>query len=606
MERPIVAGTEDDRTPKQLIREKAERDLLKQVIHIQRVGRRLGCEIIKRQPASEMSGKNEDRYALITQIANDGLWEWNLATNEAFFSHRWKSMLGYKENEIGNDPEEWFQRIHPEDVSRVKDGVNSYLKGNSTRFEDEYRMLHRDGTYRWMLNRAGIIENAYGEPCLIVGIQTDMTPQKQLYDPLTSLPNRKLFMSHVERAIARAGRQKKYLFAVLFLDLDRFKNINESLGHILGDRLLIVLSQRLASGLRANDVVAHLGGDEFAILLDDIRDTSDATRVADRIQEELVLPFDLDGQVVFTSVSIGIVLNQPGYKLPEELLRDAHTAMYRAKALGKARHEMFDTEMHRRAVKRLQLESDLRQAAENKDFRILYQPIVSLSSHRITCVEALLRWKHPQRGLILPAGFIEIAEETGLIVPIGEWVLRTACAQTKAWQDAGYPGLRLAVNISARQFQQAGLPQVIRRVLDETGLVAEHLGLEITESTAMQDIEQSVKVLDELASMGLTISIDDFGTGYSSFEYLKRFPLHTLKIDRSFIKDIPGDSNDVAITTAIIAMAHSLNLNVIAEGIETEEQLGYLRSQQCDEGQGYLFSWPLSVEMFTDLSWESL
>ncbi|MBI4641552.1 MAG: EAL domain-containing protein [Candidatus Tectomicrobia bacterium] len=570
----------------------------------------LTAEIAERKRTAEALRESEERYALAARGANDGLWDWNLKTQEIYFSPRWRLMLGYEEHEVGNGINEWFNRVYPDDLERVRKEIALHLEGLTLHYESEYRILHKDKTYRWVLSRGLAVRDIEGQVYRMAGSQTDITERKRaeeqllhdaFHDGLTGLPNRTLFVDRLGRAIARAKRREDYIFAVLFLDLDRFKVVNDSLGHMIGDQLLIALTRRLEICLRNGDTVARLGGDEFAILLDDVKDLNDATRVADRIQKDLATPFNLSGQEVFTTSSIGITLSTTGYDRPEDILRDADTAMYRAKALGKARYEIFDTTMHARAVALLQLEANLRRAIERQEFQVYYQPIVSLGTGRITSFETLVRWQHPQRGLVSPGEFIPVAEETGLIVPIGEWVLRTACAQNKAWQEAGLPRLSVAVNLSARQFQDQNLPDLIQQVLAETGMAAHDLKLEITESIAMQNIDLSITVLNELSAMGMQVSIDDFGTGYSSLAYLKRFPVSTLKIDRSFVRDIPGDVDDAAITSAIIAMAHSLKLKVIAEGVETEEQLAFLRSHQSDEMQGYLFSRPVPAEAFTKL-----
>jgi len=395
------------------------------------------------------------------------------------------------------------------------------------------------------------------------------------------------------------------------VDLDRFKMVNDSLGHTSGDQLLVAISQRLSSALRPGDIVARLGGDEFTILLDDMREVHDATRVAERVQSELKEPFDLSGHEVFTSASIGIALSTAGHDLPEYLLRDADTAMYRAKSRGRARYEMFDEAMHARAVAQLRLETDLRRALERDEFIVRYQPIVELKSSRVIGFEALIRWMHPERGMVPPADFISIAEETGLIIPIGQWVLRTACAQTADWLKR-FPengNLSISVNLSARHFQQPDLVQQILSVLGETGLPAQNLKLEITESMLMDDPESHKTMIRDLRTAGVQVQIDDFGTGYSSLSYLQRFSVDTLKIDRSFINSREGTETWDIVQT-IISLARDLGVNVIAEGVETEEQTQRLKDLNCDQAQGFLFREPVDPEsveaLLTRISGKSL
>jgi diguanylate cyclase (GGDEF)-like protein len=417
------------------------------------------------------------------------------------------------------------------------------------------------------------------------------------HDSLTGLPNRGMFTELLKAEIESSKRRDDHLFAVLFLDLDRFKNINDSLGHTHGDLLLVAFAERLERTLRPVDTLARFGGDEFAILLSGIDDTTDAVRVAERIHEELSEPFVLDRNSAFATASIGIALSSSGYDRPEDILRDADTAMYRAKENGKARYEMFDHAMHARAVSRLQLESDLRQAVENKEFCVNYQPIIALETGRLSGFEALVRWNHPRRGMISPADFVPVAEETGLIVPIGQWVLEEACAKVREWQVVSptHRSLSLSVNLSARQVSQPNLLERIQHALKQSKLNPHHLKLEITESVVMENAEAAALMFKQLRSLGVQLSIDDFGTGYSSLSYLHRFPLNYLKIDRSFVMRMTTD-NDNAIVRTISTLARNLGMEVIAEGIETEEQHRELKALGCEYGQGYLFSRPVDHE----------
>jgi diguanylate cyclase (GGDEF)-like protein/PAS domain S-box-containing protein len=418
------------------------------------------------------------------------------------------------------------------------------------------------------------------------------------HDKLTDLPNRTVFVDRLEQTIRNSRRRKDALFAVTLLDLDRFRAVNVGLGHRAGDRLIIEMARRLEACLRGGDTVARIGGDEFVILLQEIEDVTDTVRVAERIKEALAVPVNLNGQQVCMSASMGIVLSDPGYDQPEDMLRDADIALHRAQSSGTAHHEVFDRAMHERAVARLQLEHDLRLAVEREEFRVHYQPIVSLKSGRIIGLEALVRWQHPMQGLVPPMEFIPLAEETGLIVPMGFWVLREACSQmrdglSKFSMD---PPLLISVNLSARQFSQPDLVGQIEQILQESGVEARSMMLEITESVVMEHAESAAAALTQLKTLGVQLSIDDFGTGYSSLSCLHSYPIDSLKIDRSFIGNMGEDLRNLEIVRTIVALAGNLGMHVTAEGIETAEQLAQLRALRCEYGQGYLFSKPLEAE----------
>jgi diguanylate cyclase (GGDEF)-like protein len=415
------------------------------------------------------------------------------------------------------------------------------------------------------------------------------------HDALTDLPNRALFMDRLRRAIVRTKRQDNYRFAVLFLDLDGFKVVNDSLGHATGDQLLIAIGRRLELGMRRGDTLTRLGGDEFAILADNISEVNDATNLADRIREQLKAPFNLGGHEVFATASIGIALGTKDRERPEDLLRDADTAMYRAKAQGKERHVVFDQAMHTSVVERLRLETDLRRALERREFLVHYQPICALDTGRIAGFEALLRWEHPERGLISPASFIPVAEETGLILPIGLWVLRAACEQLHVWQSRApeHAALLMSVNLSGKQIKEPNIVAQIDEVLQETGVAPEHLKLEITESVIMEHPPSAAEVLKQLKGRGIQLSLDDFGTGYSSLSYLHRFPLDVLKVDRSFVNRLDGADADPVIVQTIVTLAHNLGMQDIAEGVASEGQVERLKAMGCQFGQGYYFSRPV-------------
>lgn len=561
-------------------------------------------DITERQRAEAALRESEERYALAARGANDGLWDWNLATGDVYFSPRWKQMLGYADGDVGSRPSQWSARIHPEDRDKVAMEILAHLEGLTAHFESEHRILHADGGYRHVLCRGLAVRDAFDRAYRFAGSQTDVTLRKQaesqlihdaFHDALTGLPNRALFLDRLGRALERA-RRRGGCFAVLLLDLDRFKLVTDSLGHSVGDRLLTVVAARIAGCLRPEDSVARLGGDEFAVLIEDIADASDATRVANRLDEALRLPLDVGGQEVFSSVSVGIAVSEPGYERPEELLRDADTALYRAKAQGGGRCAVFDPVMHQRAVARLQLETDLRRAVERQEFRVAYQPIVSLRSGALAGFEALLRWQHPARGAVAPQEFVPVAEETGLIVPLGLWVLRAACRQGRQWQERFGNALTISVNLSGRQLMQPDLFEQVAAILDDSGLDGKLLKLEVTETVIVDNAEAASATLARLKGLGVDVSVDDFGTGHSCLSLLHQFPIDTLKADRSFVGRIGVEGDGDETLRTIITLARNLRMQVVAEGVETPEQLAALRRLDCPFGQGHLFSQALEAE----------
>lgn len=566
---------------------------------------RIGTQLSHKR-AQENLKESEERYALAARGANDGLWDWNLLTGAIYFSARWKAMLGFEEDEIVDRPEEWFDRVHEADRDRVKQELAAHQNGSAPHFESVHRLRHKDGTFRWMLSRGIATRDSAGKPVRMAGSQTDITEGK-VSDPLTGLPNRLLLVDRLDRLMKYARRHTPS-FAVLFLDLDGFKMINDSMGHLIGDQLLLGVARRLENCLRESDTVARLapetftlarmGGDEFTLLLDQLKQPSDAERAAERIIKGLSEPFLLGGKEVFTSASIGIALGNSSYSHPEEILRDADTAMYRAKSLGKSRYEVFSANMRASVIARLELETDLRRALERHEFRNFYQPIIDLESGEIIGFEALLRWDHPTRGLLSPQEFIAVAEDTGLIRELGWWNLRQACSDASSWN--AQPGRRhplsISVNLSIKQFVQPNLVENIGNLLKELNLAPEALKLEITESTVMEDPATAIEMLRQMKALGIRLAIDDFGTGYSSLSYLHRFPLDTLKIDRSFISGPEGGANGMEIARTILPLAKNLCLDVVAEGVETAEQVEELKKLDCKYAQGFYFSKPVARE----------
>jgi diguanylate cyclase (GGDEF)-like protein/PAS domain S-box-containing protein len=425
--------------------------------------------------------------------------------------------------------------------------------------------------------------------------------ENALQDSLTGLPNRVLLADRLARNLDLAKRRGEYKFAVLLLDLDRFKLVNESLGHAAGDRLLLDVARRLSACVKQSDTVARTGGDEFVALLEDLESPADATRVAERILQELSRSFLVDGRELFVGASVGIVIGPSGASEPSHLLRDAETAMYRSKSEQKTRYTVFDPEMHEQATETLQLETDLRLALVRGELVVYYQPIVSIHTSEIIGSEALVRWKHPGRGLVSPATFIPLAEETGLIVPLDDWVIREACRQNREWQQAGHRRMSVSVNVTGRQFRSLDLFFRIERLLKDTGLDARSMKVEVTENVTARDAELAIGTLGRLREMGVQVLIDDFGTGYSSLSQLKRMPIDVLKIDRQFVRDISKDTGSAALISTVILMAHALGFEVIAEGVETPMQLEQLRRHNCDYAQGYLFSPPVPAEQFENL-----
>jgi diguanylate cyclase (GGDEF)-like protein/PAS domain S-box-containing protein len=562
---------------------------------------------LSRKHVEKALRESEERYALAARASNDGLWDWNLVSDKIYFSPRWKSMIGWDELEIGDSPEEWFRRIHPDDVGRVRADIRAYLEEMTAHYEGEYRILHRDGHYLWMLGRAFVVRDAAGKAHRMAGSQTDITKGK-VVDVLTGLPNRVLFMDRLGRSIERARRYKDKTPALLFLDLNDFKLINDSLGHLAGDQLLVAIAERLESAVRSgdsvarfnlNNTVARLGGDEFIVLLEDIPSALEATRVAERISKILSERFVINGQEFFPRASMGIALYTPSYHTPEELLRDADIAMYIAKARGKGGFEIFDGNMRVNTIARLQLETELRRALERQEFETYYQVMVSLQTGRVWGFEALVRWQHPTRGLVLPGEFIRVVEEIGLIVPLGQTILETAARQLRIWRSRfpENPPL-VSVNLSARHFLQPGLLDQCRRMLEEMQLSDCGLSLEITESAMISDPKSAIEIMNQLKSLRVKISLDDFGTGYSSLGYLHRFPLDSLKIDRSFVSRMMEDDE---IVRTIITLGRNLGMKVIAEGVETTEQAARLKELGCEFAQGYYFSVPVDARQATDL-----
>lgn len=561
-------------------------------------------EVAERKLAEQLLQENEEKLEGILSSLEEVVWSISAKTRELLYINpAVQKVYGHAISEFFNNSNLWLEVVHPEDRQQFAIFYQNLVDVDQTRLE--YRIFRSDGEVRWLSLRRQVIYDKKGVANRIDGIIEDITQRKQtemqlmhdaLHDNLTNLPNRTLFVERLELALKKAKSCKEYLFAVLFIDIDRFKLINDSLGHAMGDQLLVAIAQVLQQCLRPVDTIARLGGDEFTILLNGITNINDATTIAQRLQEKLKTAFKLENHNVFTTASIGIVLSSTKYTQAADILRDADIAMYRAKEQGKARYTIFDTIMYKQTRRLLQLENDLRLALERQEFCLHYQPIVSLVTGELTGFEALVRWLHPQQGLISPANFIPVAEDTGLIVPLGEWVLHEACHQMQSWHTK-FPAsasLNISVNLASKQVKESNLINQIKRVLDETGLNGSYLKLELTESMLMDDIQKTIDTLLQIKAMNIKLSIDDFGTGYSSLSYLHRFPIDTLKIDRSFVSKIKFNNEKCEVVKTIITLAHNLGMDTIAEGIETSEQFNTLQVLGCEFGQGYFFSRPLN------------
>ncbi|MBX3664569.1 MAG: PAS domain S-box protein [Burkholderiales bacterium] len=555
------------------------------------------------QAALRALQESDEQFRQLAQHVPQVFWITDAEQRRTLYaSPNYQSVTGRPLGDLENDPRSWLAAVHEDDRERVQ--YARLQKAPLGSYDIEYRVVRTDGSVRWVHDRAFPIRNAQGEVYRIAGIAEDITDAKisreQLahlahFDNLTGLPNRVLFNDRLRQSVAQA-RRNNWILGVLFLDLDRFKLVNDTLGHATGDQLLKQVAARLTANLRPSDTVARLSGDEFAVILPELSGPQNAGHVSQKILKALAAPYDLEGHEVFVTVSIGVTLYPTDSDDIETLVRDADAAMYSAKATGRNNYQYYTASMNARAAEKLQLETRMRRALERREFTLHYQPKVDVPSGRISGLEALLRWQSPDQGLVPPALFIPLLEETGLIVQVGEWVAQAACAQIRNWLDAGIRPVPVAINLSARQLRQPGFSDVMRRALDTSGIEPRLIQIEITESSLMENPEEAIVVLEKLEALGILLAADDFGTGYSSLSYLKRFPLDALKIDRSFVRDITIDADDAVIARTVITLAHSLGLKVVAEGVETEEQLAFLGENRCDEAQGYLFARPLPAD----------
>ena len=583
-----------------------EKRIQERTAQLEAANQELKHEINERKQVAKMLKDSEEKLESILNSLEEVVWSADIQTRQLIFLNpAAQKVYGRSLDELLANPQLRLETIHPQDRHLVERTLlASELPKN---IDIEYRIVQPDGKVRWVWERSRLVYDAQGIASRQDGIICDITERKLVearlsyeakHDSLTGLPNRLNFIERVEQALEKSKSERHYLFAVLFIDLDRFKVVNDSLGHLLGDELLITVAEILQSCIRSQDFVARLGGDEFTILLDAIQTVEDAKFIAKRIHKKLAAPFELNNHIIFTSASIGIVVGDAKYEAGADILRNADIAMYSAKSSGKARHEVFDQQMYAQTIEQLNLENDLRKAVLRNELVLHYQPIISLEKGTLSGFEALLRWQHPERGLIYPDKFIQIAEETGLIIPIGEWVLQEACHQLKAWQQefTAAKNLTMGVNLASQQIKVADFLAKLDITLAQYQFAPNTLHLEITESTLMDYRQQTIDLFTKIRNRGIELSIDDFGTGYSSLQYLNRFPINTLKIDRSFVQGMLSERENFEIVKTILTLARTLKMNVIAEGIETLKQLKVLKTLNCKFGQGYLFAKPLTPE----------
>lgn len=556
--------------------------------------------------------ESEERYALAFRGANDGLWDWDIKNGTVYYSDRWQEMLGYTPGEFGDSPDDWLDLVHPEEADRLKQALEAHLLGQSDALEYEYRALHKDGTFRWLLTRGVASRGPDGQALRISGSQTDVTRSK-VYDPITSIPNKFLFMDRLELLLDKDRRRRPGRYAVFLIHIDRLDELRQALGPVAGEEIIVKIAHRLIECLRTEDSVSRMFEAEsttvsrhdeadFAVLAEGCRDETTAPKLAERLRKTISTAMEIADENRVLTASMGIVAGSmnEGLEAPE-VIAHAASALSRARRKGPGNFELFDKHMQQRAIQRLTMETDLRRAVADGELALHYQPIVKLSTGEIAGCEALARWRHPTRGNIPPTEFIPLAEEAGLIDVIGDWVLEEACTQHQMWTDGRADNLDLSVNFSLLQMQRDGVEDRVMAILDKTKMDPHHLKIEITESIFMEDMDRINGILSALNNEGIGIAIDDFGTGYSSLAYLKRLPITHLKIDRSFVGDVSSDIAAQAIVQSTLLMAQSLGIEVIAEGIETIDQEALLKVLKAEYGQGYHFWRPISSNDFAAL-----
>jgi diguanylate cyclase (GGDEF)-like protein/PAS domain S-box-containing protein len=599
----ILTNCNEESTAASAVRAGAQDYLIKREVNAALLHRAI-LYAIERQRAERALVKMKERYALAVAGATDCIWDWEAGGDKAYFSPRWNELVGLPPDARVDRLEDWFERVHPEDIAELRRIVTARPEVERQHFEHEHRLRHESGDYIWVFARGVILADARGRTVRMAGSISSIAKRKEtenqlihraLHDALTGLPNRVLFIDRLQQALRRFKRNNQLCFAVLYFDLDRFKFVNDSLGHSAGDSLLVSIARRLMSVIRPGDTVARMGGDEFAVLVSDIEDESDTAQVAERIHNLFQQEFSIAGRGMYTSASIGIAVAANQYDSPEEVLRDADLAMYRAKRSENENTVIFDTTMHQAAITRLNMETDLRRAIARSEFVVYYQPIVTLAERKIVAFEALLRWLHPEKGLLAPESFLHVVEDTGMLAPLSWWVIEQACRQAAEWRRLFVNGtpLGMNVNVSISMFRAENAAQRLKNIVLDCGIAPQELSLELTERDCMDHEDATHAVLADLHRFGVKINMDDFGTGYSSLSYLQRCAYDTLKIDRSFVRNLNAEEQSLAIIRTIVGLGRMLNMNVVAEGVESQSQLDALVSLECPEAQGFWFSKPV-------------
>ncbi len=599
----ILTNFNEETTAARAVRAGAQDYLVKREVNAALLHRAI-LYAIERQRAEQELVRVKERYALAATGANDCIWDWEADNQSAYFSPRWNDLVGLSADQHTSGLADWFDRVHPDDIGELKRLINTSSGHVRHHFEHEHRLRREDGEYIWVYARGVTITDGAGKPARMAGSISSIAKRKEterqlihraMHDALTGLPNRVLFVDRLEQALRRFKRDSSKSFAVMYFDLDRFKFVNDSLGHSAGDSLLVSIARRLISLIRPGDTVARMGGDEFAVLVSDFNGESSLAQVSERIHKLFQHEFSVAGRGMYTSASIGVAVAAPHYETPDEILRDADLAMYRAKRSESENTAIFDRTMHEAAVKRLNLETDLRRAIDRGEFVLYYQPILTLADRRIVGFEALLRWAHPRKGLVEPSSFLSVAEDTGVLATLSWWVLEQACRQADEWDKLFHDDARLkmSVNVSSSMFRSDDAVQRVKDIVNHAGLLPENLALEMTESDCMEHEDVTRDMLNELRRFGIRIHMDDFGTGYSSLSYLQRCAYDTLKIDRSFIQNLGSEQQSTTIIKTIVGLGRMLNMNVVAEGVESKGQFDALRSMQCPEAQGFWFCRPV-------------